>query len=126
MNKVLLIVPDVGLREQLTFMLEHSGLKVAVASMDRSALPNVGRTRPDLIVMAESAHRFNGDEPCIRIREIYQNPIIILGRHQEQAAGIHLLEMCADAYLTPPLDPRELLARIRSLLRRTGRQFQRV
>jgi len=82
-------------------------------------LAEIGRSSPDLIVMRENSQRLNGDELCIRIRELSDVPIIILGQEQEEAAGIEFLEMGADAYLPSPLSLRELLARVRSLLRRT-------
>ena len=69
--------------------------------------------------MAEHSRKLNGDELCIRIREVSDAPIIVLGEDENEAAGIDLLEMGADAYLTSPLNLRELLARVRSLLRRT-------
>jgi len=86
--------------------------------MGDQALAEISRSLPDLIVMAEERRRLKADELCIRIREVCQAPIIILGQDHEEAAGIEFLEMGADAYLTSPLNTRELLARVRSLLRR--------
>lgn len=69
--------------------------------------------------MTEGIPRLNGNDLCARIRELCQVPIIILGRDHEESAGVDLLEMGADAYLTSPLNFRELLARVRSLVRRS-------
>ena len=85
----------------------------------KQALAEIGISSPDLVVMRENSRRLNGDELCIRIRELSNVPIIVLGQEQEEAAGVEFLEMGADAYLTSPLSLRELLARVRSLLRRT-------
>lgn len=119
MDKILLIHPDLALRKELAFALQHSGFRVVGTAMDDEALAEINRSHPDLIVMAEKRRRLKSDELCVRIRPVCQAPIIILGQDHEEAAGIHLLEMGADAYLTSPLNLRELLARIRSLLRRT-------
>ena len=118
MRKILVIHPDLVLGDDLTFILQHSGFQVTHAIEGRQALAEIDRSRPDLIVMAEGTPKLNGDELCFRIRGICQVPIIVLGQDHEGAAGIELLEMGADAYLTSPLNLRELLARIRSLLRR--------
>lgn len=121
MERILLVHSDPRVSDELTFLLQHSGFLVVGTSGGQQALAEIRRRQPDLIVMAENSHRFNGDELCVRIRELCQAPIIILGQDQEEAAGIGLLEMGADAYLTSPLNFRELLARVRSLLRRSKR-----
>ena len=82
-------------------------------------MAEVSRSSPDIVVLRENSRRLNGDELCIRIRELSDVPIIVLGQEQEEAAGVEFLEMGADAYLPSPLRLRELLARVRSLLRRT-------
>ena len=105
--------------DNLTFILQHSGFRIVNAAGSKQALAEIGRSSPDLIVMRENSRRVNGDELCIRIREISDAPIIVLGQEQEEAAGVEFLEMGADAYLPSPLRLRELLARVRSLLRRT-------
>jgi DNA-binding response OmpR family regulator len=107
------------MRDKVTFILQHSGFQVVGTGDGRQALAEIGRERPDLVVMAEDSHRLNKDELCLLIREACQTPIVILGNDSEEAAGVEMLEMGADAYLTAPLNLRELLARVRSLLRRT-------
>lgn len=119
MESILLIHSGLIWREELTFALEHSGFQVVCASGGQQALTEVYRRHPDVIIVAESNHRLNGDELCVRLRQICQAPIIILGQGSKEISGIDLIEMGADAYLASPLNLRELLARIRSLLRRT-------
>lgn len=119
MERILLVHPDVVLRNQLTFTLQHSGFQVVGASSGYQALAEMCSRRPDVIVVAESGHRLNGDELCVRLRQICQTPIIILGQGSKEVSGIDFIEMGADAYLASPLNLKELLAMLRSLLRRT-------
>jgi DNA-binding response OmpR family regulator len=119
MEKILLVCPDLAMADELTFVLQQSGFRILNAAGSKQALAEIGRSSPDLILMRENSRRLNGDELCIRIREISDVPIIVVGQEQEEAAGVEFLEMGADAYLTSPLSLRELVARIRSLLRRT-------
>jgi DNA-binding response OmpR family regulator len=115
----LLICPDLAMTDNLAFVLQHSGFQIVNAAGSKQALAEMGRSSPDLIVMRENSRRLNGDELCIRIRELSDVPIIVLGQEQKESAGVEFLEMGADAYLPTPLRFRELLARVRSLLRRT-------
>ena len=119
MEKILVVCPDLTMTDNLTFLLQHSGFQTVNVDGSMQALSEVNRSSPDLILMRENSRRLNGDELCIRIRELSDVPIIVLGQEQEEAAGVEFLEMGADAYLTTPLRFRELLARVRSLLRRT-------
>ena len=119
MEKILVVCPDLAMTDNLTFLLQHSGFQTINVAGSMQALSEVDRSSPDLILMRENSRRLNGDELCIRIRELSDVPIIVLGQEQEEVAGVEFLEMGADAYLTTPLRFRELLARVRSLLRRT-------
>jgi DNA-binding response OmpR family regulator len=121
LKKILLVCSDAVMTGELTFFLQHSGFQIATTIESRQAVAELDRTHPDLVLMRENTRRLNGDELCTHIRELSHVPIIVLGQEQEEAAGVEMLEMGADAYLTSPLNPRELLARIRALLRRTRR-----
>lgn len=112
--------PELAMTDNLIFLLQHSGFQTVNVAGSIQALAEVNRSSPDLILMRENSRRLNGDELCIRIRELSSAPIIVLGQEQEESAGVEFLEMGADAYLTTPLHFRELLARVRSLLRRTN------
>ena len=118
MEKILLVHSERVLRTELTFALQHSGFRVVRARDERQALVEIDGNNLALVVMAEGTAKMNGDKPFVRIRELCQAPIIILGEAKEETAGIDFLEMGADAYLPSPLNFRELLARIRSLIRR--------
>ena len=118
-KKILLVCADLAVTAELTFFLQHSGFQVTSAKESRQVLDEMDIDTPDLVVMRENSRRLNGDELCIRIRELSDVPIIVLGQGWDEAAGVEMLEMGADAYLTAPLNPNELLARVRALLRRT-------
>ena len=121
MERILLVCNDLVMTDELTLFLQHSGFQVASIIESKQTVAEMARTHPDLILVRENIRRVNGDELCIHIRGLSDVPIIVLGHALEEADGVEMLEMGADAYLTSPLNPRELLARIRSLLRRTRR-----
>jgi DNA-binding response OmpR family regulator len=116
---ILVVCPELAMTDNLIFLLQHSGFQTVNVAGSMQALAEVNRSSPDLILMRENSRRLNGDELCIRIRELSDVPIIVLGQEQDEAAGVEFLEMGADVYLPTPLHFRELLARVRSLLRRT-------
>lgn len=124
MQRILLVCNDLVMTDELTLFLHNSGFQVDSIIESKQAVAEMARTHPDLILVRENDRRVNGDELCIHIRELSDVPIIVLGHALEQADGVEMLEMGADAYLTSPLNPRELLARIHRLLHRTRRLLE--
>ena len=118
MKRILLVCPDTAVSAELTLCLEHSGFEVAAVAESTEALTEMNRCGPDIIVIGENSPKLNGDELCIRIRETSDVPILVLGQTEGHLEAVEMLEMGADAYLAYPWNSRELLARIRSLLRR--------
>ena len=114
-----MVCRELSMGEELTFFLQHSGYEVARAADSGQVIAEMAWSAPDLILVRENNRRLNGNELCVRIRELSDVPIIVLGHGQDEAEGVGMLEMGADAYIITPLDPRDLLARIRALLRRS-------
>jgi DNA-binding response OmpR family regulator len=81
-------------------------------------LSRIYENRPDLVIMAEQAPGVMGKELCSRLRQVSYLPIIVLGSGQEATDEVSMLEAGADAYMSRPPDTVELVARVRSLLRR--------
>ena len=80
MERILLVCPDLAMTDNLTFALQHSGFQIVNAAGSTQALAEIGTSSPDLVVMRENFQRLNGDELCIRIRELSDVPIIVLGQ----------------------------------------------
>ena len=115
-----MIHPELKVTEELAFTLQHSGFQVMTAVEKQQAMAEIYRRPPDVIIMAECDQRANEDGLCVlHVRELCQIPIIVLGRDMEETSGENMLNMGADAYLTNPLNFKELLARVRALIWRT-------
>ena len=118
MDRILVIHTDSKMRAKLASSLQQAGFEITTANDGNQGIDKIYKTYPDLIIIAEGLPLINGDKACFRIRQISSSPIIVLGIGQEEVDGIEMLESGADVYLPSPLDLRELLARVRSLLRR--------
>ncbi len=99
--------------------LEEAGFGVITVKGSRDALAKTYDSHPDLIVLAECLPLIKGDLPFVCIRRASDVPVIVLGDDNVEWAGIHFLESGVDVYMTHPTNLRELLAWVRSLLRRT-------
>ena len=99
--------------------LEHDGYRVVSAGDGREALERFHEARPDLVVLDLMLPELDGLEVCRRLRRGSGIPIIMLTARAEEVDELVGLELGADDYLTKPFSPRALLARIRSVLRRT-------
>lgn len=121
MNETILVVDDEPKIVRLARdYLEHSGYRVVTAGDGQMALDAVRQSRPDLVVLDLNLPGMDGLEVCRRIRSASDVPIIMLTARVEETDRLIGLELGADDYITKPFSPRELVARTRAVLRRTG------
>lgn len=117
---LLLIEDDDAIRTALELSLSRQGHRVATAATGEDGLNLLREQRPDLVVLDVMLPGIDGFEVCRRIRRTDQLPIILLTARSDETDRIVGLELGADDYVAKPFNPRELLARIRSALRRAG------
>jgi DNA-binding response OmpR family regulator len=119
-NETILVVDDeVNIRDLARLYLEKDGYKVILAQDGAQALKLVQETEPALIVLDLMLPEVDGWEVCRRVRADSNVPILMLTARDDDIDKIVGLEMGADDYLTKPFNPRELVARVRAILRRT-------
>jgi two-component system response regulator RegX3 len=118
MPKILLVEDERSIAEGLKVSLESDGFQVAWAKDGNEALSAWERTRPDLIVLDLMLPGVSGTEVCRTIRARSDVPIIMLTARDTEVDRVVGLEIGADDYLTKPFSTRELIARIRAILRR--------
>ena len=99
--------------------LEHAGFAVLVAGEGRSALALARSRRPDLVVLDLGLPGLDGLDVARALRRDSDVPILMLTARTDEADRIVGLELGADDYVTKPFSPRELVARVRAILRRT-------
>jgi DNA-binding response OmpR family regulator len=99
--------------------LEHAGYTVVVASDGRAALDAVGRSHPDLVVLDLGLPELDGLDVTREIRRDSSLPIVMLTARDDEVDKLLGLELGADDYLTKPFSPRELVARVKAVLRRS-------
>jgi DNA-binding response OmpR family regulator len=123
MARTILIVDDEAvLVETLTYNLEQEGYQVITAVDGIRALEVVQQTRPDLIILDVLLPNMDGLEVCSKLRRESQSatiPILMLTAKSDKMDEVIGLEVGADDYVTKPFGRRELLARVRALLRRS-------
>ncbi|MBP7687872.1 MAG: response regulator transcription factor [Thermoflexales bacterium] len=118
--KTILIVDDEPKIVQLARdYLEHAGFTVLTASDGKSALVSVRTHKPDLIVLDLGLPQLDGLDVTRAIRKDSNVPIIMLTARAEETDKLIGLELGADDYVTKPFSPKELVARVRTVLRRT-------
>ena len=117
--RVLVVDDEPMVREVVVSYLEREGFKVAEAADGDTALRLVLEGRPDLVVLDIMLPAINGLEVLSEIRKRYDVPVILLTARTEEVDRILGLELGADDYVVKPFSPRELMARVRSVLRRS-------
>lgn len=99
--------------------LEHDGFEVIEAGDGLAALQQVRDSLPDLVLLDVSMPELDGFETLRLLREISHTPVIMLTARGEEDDRVRGLELGADDYVTKPFSPRELVSRVRAVLRRT-------
>ena len=119
MPSTILVVDDErNIVQLLRLYLGKEGFRVEAASNGREALEKVQSARPDLVVLDLMLPELDGLEVCRRLRRDGNLPIIMLTARDDDVDKIVGLELGADDYLTKPFNPRELVARVKAVLRR--------
>ncbi len=117
---ILIVDDDDSIRSLLKEYLENHGYRTTMAFDGQSMMQELRRGSVDLIVLDLMLPGEDGFSLCRRIRSQRDIPIIMLTARTDSVDRIHGLELGADDYVAKPFEPRELLARIRGVLRRTG------
>jgi DNA-binding response OmpR family regulator len=121
MQKILVIDDDESLRETIGVMLEREGFSPILASDGKTGFEKALTLKPQLLLVDLRLPGMNGVDVCKQLRaDRIQTPIIILSAIGDEVDKVLLLEIGADDYVVKPFGTRELLARIRALLRRAG------
>lgn len=116
---ILLVDDEPSILELARMYLERDGFHVQLAKDGEAALEAVGRLRPALVVLDVMLPKLDGFEVCRRLRAANSNAaILMLTARDEDVDKILGLELGADDYLTKPFNPRELVARVKAILRR--------
>ncbi len=119
-NELVLVVDDEKtLVKALSFNLEKEGFRVEQAYDGEEALTKVFDLKPDIVVLDLMLPEVDGFEVCRQIRKKLEIPIIMLTARSEDIDKVLGLELGADDYLTKPFNSRELVARIKAILRRS-------
>jgi DNA-binding response OmpR family regulator len=119
---ILLVDDEAHIVELAQMYLEREGFAVRSASDGARALEMIARQAPDLVVLDLMLPQVDGWEVCRRVRAESGLPIIMLTARDETVDKIVGLELGADAYLTKPFNPRELVAWVKAVLRRSTAQ----
>lgn len=119
-TSILIVDDEPALREALTYSLSREGYAVSSAATSAEALAKVDRQMPNFIVLDLGLPDADGLELCRKVRSRSSVPILMLTARQSEVDKIVGLEMGGDDYMTKPFSMRELLARIKAILRRSS------
>lgn len=117
-QKVLLIEDEAAIADSVGYSLENEGFEVIAAQDGVTGLSAARNTYPDLIILDLMLPRLSGLDLCRAIRKESSVPIIMLTAKTEEVDRVVGLELGADDYVTKPFSTRELIARVRAVLRR--------
>lgn len=118
MAKILIVEDEEALSDPLAFLLGREGFQTVVVDNGLDALPTFEREGADLVLLDVMLPGMPGTEVCRKLREVSSVPIIMLTAKDSELDKVFGLELGADDYVTKPYSARELIARIRAVLRR--------
>ena len=121
-QKILIIEDEEGIIHLLNLYLKDAGYDVVVAKDGADGLALHARTHPDLVILDIMLPALDGFEVCRRIRSWSKTPILMLTARGDEEDRIQGLDLGADDYLVKPFSPRELVSRVRAILRRVDNQ----
>ena len=120
-TKILLVEDDRLIVENLTEYLKSEGFRVVSADGQRKAMEILEGQEFDLILLDVTLAQGNGYSVCTEVKAKYQIPIIFLTALDDEFSVVTGLDMGADDYISKPFRPRELVSRMRTVLRRSGK-----
>lgn len=120
MTRILVVEDEDSFSDALSYLLRMEGFDVDVATTGKDALIAFYQSQIDLILLDLMLPEMSGIDVCMRVREHSQTPIIMVTAKDSEVDKVVGLELGADDYITKPYSQRELLARIRAVLRRAG------
>ena len=120
MAEILIVDDDAHIREVVRFALEKAGHRVAECADGGAALAAIDARPPDLVLLDIIMPELDGLDVCRALRARSRVPILFLSSRDDELDRIVGLEIGADDYVTKPFSPRELVARVKALLRRAA------
>lgn len=120
METLLIVDDEKHIVELIELYARQAGYATLKAHDGETALSLIESARPDLVVLDLMLPRVTGWDVCRRVRQTSDTPIIMLTARDDDVDKIVGLELGADDYLTKPFNPRELMARVKAILRRSG------
>ncbi|MBE6885428.1 MAG: response regulator transcription factor [Oscillospiraceae bacterium] len=124
LGKILVVDDDINICELLRLYLEKEGFHVLMANDGEQALAKFGKENPDLILLDIMLPGLDGWQVCREIRKKSNVPIIMLTAKGETFDKVLGLELGADDYVVKPFDTKEIVARVKAVLRRAGNAGQ--
>ena len=123
MTKILVVEDEASFSDALSYLLGREGFDVSVADTGDGAIAEFDRHGADLILLDLMLPGLSGTEVCRQIRQRSNVPVIMLTAKDSEVDKVVGLELGADDYVTKPYSTRELVARIRAVLRRQSEDF---
>ncbi len=121
---ILIVDDDAHIRDVVRFALTKAGFKTIEGENGSQAIELVTKNNPDLLILDILMPELDGTEVCRTIRASSSIPIIFLSSQDEEIDRVVGLELGADDYIAKPFSPRELVARVKAVLRRTETNIQ--